>query len=72
MNEIGMSKHPDVYTVVEHPEITRKYLDLRYAAKTKSEYLDIYLPEEGEGPFPVCLLYTSRFSRLRLTSLTFP
>lgn len=53
MNEIGMSKHPDVYTVVEHPEITRKYLDLRYAAKTKSEYLDIYLPEEGEGPFPV-------------------
>jgi acetyl esterase/lipase len=36
---------------IEH--IKRKYLDLPYAYLTSAEKLDIYLPDEGEGPFPV-------------------
>lgn len=32
--------------------ITRKYLDVRYAEGSDRRLLDIYLPEEGEGPFP--------------------
>lgn len=55
MNDLGMAEHPDVYTAQEHPEITRKYLNIRYAERTSAEYLDIYLPEEGDGPFPVII-----------------
>lgn len=55
MNDLGMAEHPDVYTAQEHPEIKRKYLNIRYAERTSAEYLDIYLPEEGEGPFPVII-----------------
>ena len=36
---------------VEH--IKRKYLDLPYAHLSSAEKLDIYLPDEGEGPYPV-------------------
>ena len=36
---------------VEH--IRRKYLDIPYASLSSAEKLDIYLPDEGEGPFPV-------------------
>ncbi len=32
---------------------TRKWLDLAYADKSEKEKLDIYLPAEGSGPFPV-------------------
>ncbi len=35
--------------------ISRKWLDLPYASESKSQKLDIYLPENGEGPFPVIL-----------------
>jgi acetyl esterase/lipase len=35
--------------------IRRKWLDLPYANISKSQMLDIYLPEEGDGPFPVVL-----------------
>jgi acetyl esterase/lipase len=38
---------------VEH--IRRKYLDLPYAHLSSAEKLDIYLPDEGEGPFPVIM-----------------
>jgi acetyl esterase/lipase len=38
---------------VEH--IRRKYLDLPYAYLSSTEKLDVYLPDEGEGPFPVIL-----------------
>ncbi|MCO5949354.1 alpha/beta hydrolase [Mucilaginibacter flavidus] len=31
----------------------RKYLDLAYASVSPAEKLDIYLPDEGNGPFPV-------------------
>ena len=31
--------------------VKRKYLDVPYADESKNQILDIYLPEEGEGPF---------------------
>lgn len=33
--------------------INRKYLDVKYDTKSESQKLDIYLPKEGCGPFPV-------------------
>jgi acetyl esterase/lipase len=35
--------------------VLRKWLDLPYASLTPAQKLDIYLPDEGEGPFPVLL-----------------
>lgn len=35
--------------------ILRKWLDLPYSKLSPAQQLDIYLPEEGEGPFPVIL-----------------
>lgn len=35
--------------------ISRKWLDISYATLSKAQKLDIYLPETGEGPFPVIL-----------------
>lgn len=35
--------------------IRRKWLDLPYATLSAAQKLDIYLPDEGEGPFPVIL-----------------
>jgi acetyl esterase/lipase len=37
----------------EIPDVSRKWLDLVYAHTSPAQKLDIYLPEEGEGPFPV-------------------
>lgn len=37
----------------EVPDVSRKWLDLAYAGLSPSHKLDIYLPETGEGPFPV-------------------
>lgn len=33
--------------------VKRKYLDLPYGQESKNQCLDLYLPECGEGPFPV-------------------
>lgn len=33
--------------------VKRKYLDVAYAQESPNQRMDIYLPEEGEGPFPV-------------------
>lgn len=33
--------------------ITRKWLNITYANVSQSQMLDIYLPENGDGPFPV-------------------
>lgn len=33
--------------------VRRKWLDLPYASQSPAQMLDIYLPEIGEGPFPV-------------------
>jgi acetyl esterase/lipase len=35
--------------------IRNKYLDIPYAAISDAQQLDIYLPDEGDGPFPVIL-----------------
>lgn len=37
--------------------ISRKALDIPYAAESRNQRLDIYLPEAGDGPFPA-LIYT--------------
>jgi acetyl esterase/lipase len=34
-------------------QITNKWLDVAYASSSPAQKLDIYLPEEGNGPFPV-------------------
>ncbi|MCC8074591.1 MAG: alpha/beta hydrolase [Clostridiales bacterium] len=33
--------------------VKRKYLDIPYATASNAQRLDLYLPEEGEGPFPL-------------------
>lgn len=38
---------------VDTSSITNKYLDIAYADVSETQTLDIYLPNEGEGPFPV-------------------
>ena len=35
--------------------IKRKYLDLQYAPGDERRQLDIYLPNEGDGPYPVII-----------------
>jgi len=35
--------------------IKRKWLDLPYASLSQAQKLDIYLPDEGDGPFPIIL-----------------
>ena len=35
--------------------IRRKWLDVPYASQSPSQKLDIFLPEEGEGPFPTLI-----------------
>jgi len=47
------------YAIMEAPppadtaHIRRKFLDLAYAPLSPAQKLDIYLPDEGDGPFPV-------------------
>jgi acetyl esterase/lipase len=38
---------------IDTSDIKRKWLDLSYADYSKAQKLDIYLPEAGQGPFPV-------------------
>ncbi|CAG0969664.1 Carboxylesterase NlhH [Anaerolineales bacterium] len=33
--------------------IKRKWLDIPYASKSQTQKLDIYLPDTGDGPFPI-------------------
>lgn len=40
---------------VNTDHIKRKFLDIPYAVLSPAQKLDIYLPDEGEGPFPVIL-----------------
>ncbi len=35
--------------------IKRKFLNLAYASISAAQQLDVYLPNEGEGPFPVII-----------------
>jgi acetyl esterase/lipase len=52
--------NPDLhYGIQEVPppadtsHITRKFINIPYAGLSNSQKLDIYLPEQGNGPFPV-------------------
>jgi len=54
--------NPDAhYAVQEAPppantdHIKRKFLDIPYATQSPAQKLDIYLPEDGDDPFPVIL-----------------
>jgi acetyl esterase/lipase len=40
---------------VDAGEMKRKWLDIPYASFSPSEKLDVYLPDEGLGPFPVVI-----------------
>lgn len=40
--------------------IQRKWLDLPYAAQSPTQKLDLYLPDEGDGPFPVIAAFHGR------------
>jgi len=42
-------------STVDTSTIKTKYLDVAYATKSTSETLDIYLPNEGSGSFPVII-----------------
>src|SRR5512139_2411022 len=33
--------------------IERKWLDVAYATQSPAQKLDLYLPDQGDGPFPV-------------------
>ena len=35
--------------------VKRKFLDVPYASESKSQCFDLYLPEEGNGPFPLLI-----------------
>lgn len=42
-------------TPIDTNKYNKKWLDVPYADKSESQKLDIFLPEGGEGPFPVIL-----------------
>lgn len=44
---------PEVAVWTDRPQLTRKFLNVAYAQHNDFEKLDIYLPKEGDGPFPV-------------------
>ena len=48
MNEM-MAPPPPMDT----SRITRKWLDVAYADQSRAQKMDIYLPQAGDGPFPV-------------------
>jgi len=41
--------------IFNHDHIKRKYLNVTYAFASEAQKLDIYLPETGDGPFPVVI-----------------
>ena len=43
---------PSGSDMVDVSGVTRKWLDVPYGTLSPSQRLDIYLPEEGDGPFP--------------------
>ena len=40
---------------IDVSNIKNKFLDIPYATLSEAQKLDIYLPDEGEGPFPVII-----------------
>ena len=45
------SHHP----MMDTSHVKRKWLDIPYASQSPTQKLDIYLPDKGEGPFPVVM-----------------
>lgn len=41
--------------IIDVTGIKRKFLDVPYASQSPNQKLDIYLPEEGDGPFPTVI-----------------
>lgn len=41
--------------IIGVPQIIRKWLDIPYADNSSAQRLDIYLPNAGDGPFPVII-----------------
>lgn len=41
--------------MIDTSYIKRSFLDVKYATNSETQKLDIYLPEQGDGPFPVIL-----------------
>ena len=41
--------------IIDISGIERKFLDIPYASQSESQLLDIYLPPEGDGPFPTVI-----------------
>ena len=39
------------------PSVKNKFTDIAYATKSKTQKLDIYLPNEGKGPFPTIISF---------------
>jgi len=52
---IPVSALPQGQRKANTDNIKRKWLDVAYAIKSPAQKLDVYLPDEGEGPFPVIL-----------------
>ena len=48
---VGFAQPPTANT----GHIKRKWLNISYATISSAQKLDIYLPEEGNGPFPVII-----------------
>jgi acetyl esterase/lipase len=49
----GFPPPPRIHLPANTDHIRRKWLDVPYAALSPSQKLDIYLPDKGDGPFPV-------------------
>jgi acetyl esterase/lipase len=52
---IPVSALPQGQRKANTDNINRKWLDVAYATKSPAQKLDVYIPDEGEGPFPVIL-----------------
>lgn len=51
----GPGDFPPMHPKPDYSYIKRSYLDVKYGEQSESQRMDIYLPENGEGPFPVIL-----------------
>jgi acetyl esterase/lipase len=57
---MGQGLRPNKHYAIQHEpppantdHVKRRFLDIPYASLSQAQKLDIYLPDEGEGPFPV-------------------
>ena len=55
VDEVSIKAPPFDAPIADVSHIRCKWLDLPYASLSLTQKLDIYLPDEGDGPFPVIL-----------------